>query len=42
MCGIDQKVRPHYARFKPWLGQQSADAIARKRAEADLLFRRVE
>ena len=41
MRGIDQTVRPHYARFDHWLGQQSADAIARKRAEADLLFRRV-
>src|ERR1700754_5244315 len=37
----DEAVRPHYARFASWLGQQGNDAIARKRAEADLLFRRV-
>ena len=34
-------VRPHYAQFEAWLAQQSADTIARKRAEADLIFRRV-
>jgi uncharacterized circularly permuted ATP-grasp superfamily protein len=37
----DEVVRPHYARFERWLVQQGGDAIARKRAEADLLFRRV-
>ena len=41
MRGYDQAVRPHYERFDRWLHQQSADVIARKRAEADLLFRRV-
>ncbi|MGI4857745.1 MAG: circularly permuted type 2 ATP-grasp protein [Janthinobacterium lividum] len=34
-------IRPHYARFQRWLGAQPDDSVARKRAEADLLFRRV-
>ncbi|SAL70665.1 A circularly permuted ATPgrasp family protein [Caballeronia cordobensis] len=37
----DDTVRNHYARFSRWLTMQSADTIARKRAEADVLFRRV-
>ena len=37
----DDAVRPHYARFERWLSKQGNEAIARKRAEADLLFRRV-
>ena len=37
----DDAVRPHYQRFERWLVQQGSEAIARKRAEADLLFRRV-
>ncbi|ALE58447.1 hypothetical protein AC233_28555 [Burkholderia sp. HB1] len=37
----DDAVRPHYARFERWLEKQGNEAIARKRAEADLLFRRV-
>src|ERR1700754_799632 len=37
----DEAVRPHYTRFASWLMQQGNEAIARKRAEADLLFRRV-
>jgi uncharacterized circularly permuted ATP-grasp superfamily protein len=37
----DEVVRPHYARFERWLVKQGNEAIARKRAEADLLFRRV-
>jgi uncharacterized circularly permuted ATP-grasp superfamily protein len=37
----DEAVRPHYARFERWLARQGDEAIARKRAEADLLFRRV-
>src|SRR5579871_1437703 len=37
----DDGVRPHYQRFERWLTQQGGEAIARKRAEADLLFRRV-
>ncbi|WP_300751727.1 circularly permuted type 2 ATP-grasp protein [Janthinobacterium sp.] len=39
--GRDGKVREHYREFSHWLQQQSPDTIARKRAEADLLFRRV-
>lgn len=35
------KVRPHYEDFANWLGQQSSKTLASKRAEADLLFRRV-
>jgi uncharacterized circularly permuted ATP-grasp superfamily protein len=34
-------VRPHYDEFSSWLAAQSAETIARKRAEADLIFRRV-
>jgi uncharacterized circularly permuted ATP-grasp superfamily protein len=34
-------VREHYAAFDAWLKQQSADTVAAKRAEADLIFRRV-
>ena len=34
----DDAVRPHYARFERWLVKQGNEAIARKRAEADLLF----
>ncbi|HWW05667.1 circularly permuted type 2 ATP-grasp protein [Collimonas sp.] len=34
-------VRPHYDEFASWLAAQSAETIARKRAEADLIFRRV-
>ncbi|SAL27279.1 A circularly permuted ATPgrasp family protein [Caballeronia choica] len=37
----DETVREHYARFSRWLAAQSPETIARKRAEADLLFRRV-
>jgi uncharacterized circularly permuted ATP-grasp superfamily protein len=36
-----EPVREHYREFCRWLEQQPADALARKRAEADLLFRRV-
>jgi uncharacterized circularly permuted ATP-grasp superfamily protein len=35
------KVREHYREFEAWLSEQSAVTIARKRAEADLIFRRV-
>ncbi|MBI3230724.1 MAG: circularly permuted type 2 ATP-grasp protein [Burkholderiales bacterium] len=35
------KVREHYADFANWLNEQSATTLASKRAEADLLFRRV-
>ncbi|KAF3998586.1 circularly permuted type 2 ATP-grasp protein [Glaciimonas immobilis] len=34
-------ARPHYDEFSNWLGQQSAETIARKRVEADVIFRRV-
>jgi len=34
-------VRPHYGEFQAWLDQQTAESIARKRAEADLMFRKV-
>ncbi|AXA90838.1 circularly permuted type 2 ATP-grasp protein [Massilia sp. YMA4] len=37
----DGAVRPHYRAFAEWLAQQTPDAIERKRAEADLAFRRV-
>lgn len=35
------QLREHYAEFTAWLAQQPAETIERKRAEADLLFRRV-
>jgi len=35
------EVRPHYASFAQWFASQSGDAMAVKRAEADLLFRRI-
>jgi uncharacterized circularly permuted ATP-grasp superfamily protein len=34
-------VRPHYREFGDWLGRQSAQVIEQKRAEAELIFRRV-
>src|SRR3954471_3401427 len=34
-------VREHYREFQAWLSEQSAETIAHKRAEADLIFRRV-
>jgi uncharacterized circularly permuted ATP-grasp superfamily protein len=34
-------VRAHYEAFDAWLTQQSAETVAAKRAEADLIFRRV-
>ena len=34
-------VRPHYASFKSWLDAQGNEAIADKRTESDLIFRRV-
>src|SRR5476649_2731999 len=37
----EETVRAHYARFSRWLSTQSPETIARKRAEADLLFMRV-
>ncbi|MYN45808.1 circularly permuted type 2 ATP-grasp protein [Pseudoduganella sp. FT93W] len=35
------EVREHYREFCGWLQRQSSDTIERKRAEADLTFRRV-
>ena len=37
----DREVRQHYAEFASWLSAQSPEIIARKRAESDLIFRRV-
>ena len=34
-------TRPHYRDFEAWLAAQKPEVIARKRAEADLIFRRV-
>ncbi|TFV88131.1 circularly permuted type 2 ATP-grasp protein [Oxalobacteraceae bacterium OM1] len=34
-------IRPHYRDFQHWLDEQPPDLIERKRAEADLSFRRV-
>ena len=34
-------VRSHYSEFFSWQTRQAEDAIARKRAEADVIFRRV-
>ncbi len=39
--GTEGKVREHYREFHQWLEQQSPETIERKRAEADLTFRRV-
>ncbi len=35
------EVRKHYGEFENWLAEQAAETIARKRVEADLIFRRV-
>lgn len=35
------EVRPHYQDFEKWLALQSSEKIQNKRAEADLIFRRV-
>ena len=39
--GSAGSVREHYQGFATWLAGQSPESIARKRAEADLIFRRV-
>ncbi len=39
--GDVNEVREHYRAFQQWLTEQPAAVIARKQAEADLLFRRV-
>jgi len=41
MLAADAAVRPHYRDFEAWRAAQSADAMQFKRAEADLVFRRV-
>src|SRR5476649_1820943 len=35
------KIRQHYREFEAWLAEQAPETIAHKRAEADLIFRRV-
>lgn len=35
------EIRPHYQDFAKWLDSQPADKMANKKAEADLIFRRV-
>jgi len=41
MYAADRKVREHYRGYESWLGAQSAQTMTNKRAEADLVFRRV-
>lgn len=36
-----ENVRDHYREFEAWLATQAPETVARKRAEADLIFRRV-
>lgn len=35
------QVRPHYQSYQRWLARQAAEAMATRRAEADMIFRRV-
>jgi len=41
MYAADGGVRTHYRQFQSWLSRQSDDLMRLKRAEADLVFRRV-
>jgi uncharacterized circularly permuted ATP-grasp superfamily protein len=41
MYSADGSVREHYLEFERWLSEQSSDTMRNKRAEADLVFRRV-
>jgi uncharacterized circularly permuted ATP-grasp superfamily protein len=41
MRGLDGAVRPAYAGLAEWLAAMPAEALARKRQEADILFRRI-
>lgn len=41
MLAANDSVRAHYERFQEWLSKQPSAFLANKRAEADLLFRRV-
>ncbi len=36
----DGTARPHYLAYLEWIGSRSAESMQRKRAEADLIFRR--
>ncbi|MDO8305353.1 circularly permuted type 2 ATP-grasp protein [Herminiimonas sp.] len=40
-AGGTDNVRDHYREFEAWLATQAPETVARKRAEADLIFRRV-
>lgn len=40
-AGGSGDVRAHYRQFADWLSEQSPETLASKRAEADLIFRRV-
>src|SRR5512137_2780097 len=41
MYGSGSVVRAHYGEFERWLGEQTPESMGFKRAEADLVFRRV-
>src|SRR5574343_2076111 len=41
MLTADGPLREHYGAFGQWLQAQSAETLAKKRAEADLLFHKV-
>ena len=41
MFGADGIPREHYARYAAWLRDATGEQLARKRAEADLIFRRI-
>ena len=35
------EIRPHYGRYADWLARQSTDSMQARRAEAEVIFRRV-
>jgi uncharacterized circularly permuted ATP-grasp superfamily protein len=41
MIDGDESPRSHYRAYADWLGAMSAESMAAKRAEADLIFRRI-
>jgi uncharacterized circularly permuted ATP-grasp superfamily protein len=41
MYGAPETVRPPYRDYAAWLAQQNPEVMFNKRAEADLVFRRV-
>src|SRR4030095_7015328 len=41
MYGADRTVREHYREYERWSSEQAAETMHNKRAEADLVFRRV-